>query len=100
MQNPGRASQGGGSDSATHNNKGGNIFSGKVRKASNPTVVPRIEANDNEVSSGADEGGESDEDEDEEEDEDSEDNETPSEKEWNLREEMTFEKICLTLLNE
>ena len=28
------------------------------------------------------------------------DDETQSEKEWNLKEEITFEKICLTLLSE
>ena len=33
-------------------------------------------------------------------DEEYEDDQSPEEKEWNLKEEMTCEKICLTLLSE
>ena len=100
IQNPGRPSQGGGSDSNNH--KSGNIFANKVRKANNNPAnnVPRIESNDNNlnVSSGADDG-ESDEEEGSGDEEDYDDNETPSEKEWNMKQEVEFEQICLGLLN-
>ena len=97
IQNPGRPSQGGEDSNKAANAKkgaGGNIFAKKVRKT-NPATAPRIEYNDNNVSSGADNADES-----EEDGEDYEDDQSPEEREWNLKEEMTFEKICLTLLNE
>ena len=74
-----------------------------MRKATQPANPPRIVYNDenNLVSSGAEENddGQSSHDEGSN-DFDDNDDETQSEKEWNLKEEITFEKICLTLLTE
>lgn len=74
-----------------------------MRKATQPANPPRIVYNDenNLVSSGAEENddGQSSHDEGSN-DFDDNDDETQSEKEWNLKEEITFEKICLTLLSE
>ena len=73
-----------------------------MRKATQPRDQPRIVYNDenNLVSSGAEENdGQSSNDEEGDDYEDNDD-ETQSEKEWNLKEEITFEKICLTLLSE
>ena len=71
-----------------------------MRKTTQPANPPRIIYNDdnNLVSSGAeDNDGQSS----QNEEDDFEDNdETQSEKEWNLKEEITFEKICLNLLSE
>ena len=113
IQNPGRPSQGGDTSASAANmknqdasansskNKGSNIFASKVRRATQPANPPRITYNDenNMVSSGAEDadGQSSHGDED---DYENDNDETQSEKEWNLKEEITFEKICLTLLSE
>ena len=71
-----------------------------MRKTTQPANPPRIIYNDenNLVSSGAEDN---DVQSSQNEEDDFEDNdETQSEKEWNLKEEITFEKICLNLLSE
>ena len=113
IQNPGRPSQGAteavagnGSGGNSTKNKSGNIFAGKVRKATNQSAnnnqhQPRFHNKDNQeddnmVSS----GGEDDDDEEEGGDEYGDESETRSQKERNRREEENFDRVCRTLLGE